>query len=40
MWSVSVKDWKRGYFMLGIILCGIGVGGIKANISPLGAQQV
>jgi len=37
---VAVQDWKRGYFMAGIVLCGVGFGGIKANISPLGAQQV
>ena len=35
-----LKDWRRLYFMIGIILCGVGFGGIKANISPLGAQQV
>jgi len=36
----SVQEWKLCYFVIGIILCGIGFGGIKANISPLGAQQV
>jgi len=35
-----VQNWKRVFFMISIILCGVGFGGIKANISPLGAQQV
>jgi len=36
----NVKDYKRGYFFVGIIFVAIGAGGIKANISPFGAQQV
>jgi len=35
-----VQGWRRVHFMISIILCGVGFGGIKANISPLGAQQV
>jgi len=34
------KDYKRSFFLFGLLLIAIGVGSIKVNISPLGAQQV
>ncbi|CAH1794597.1 unnamed protein product [Owenia fusiformis] len=31
---------KRGYYIIGLILIAIGTGGIKANVSPFGVQQL
>jgi solute carrier family 15 (peptide/histidine transporter), member 3/4 len=35
-----MQGFKQGYFIAGLVLYAIGAGGIKANISPFGAQQV
>jgi dipeptide/tripeptide permease len=34
------KAYKRGYFLIGIVLAAVGHGGAQVTTSPLGAQQV
>lgn len=33
------EEAKRGFYILGLVLIAIGTAGIKANVSPFGAQQ-
>ncbi|XP_064623127.1 solute carrier family 15 member 4-like [Lineus longissimus] len=39
-WDNMSEGAKRGFFLFGLTLIAIGTAGIKANVSPFGAQQL